>query len=182
MKTLDVKRFLYADGMARERHDDAVDRFVAQWAHERPDLDLAPMAVIGRLGRLSALGTAVIEAGLARHGLKLGEFDVLASLRRAGQPYELTPGALIRQLMLSSGAMTNRLDRLEENGLVQRAPDPADRRGVIVRLTPEGHKVVDEAVTDHVATEAGLLQPLSASERATLDRLLRKLLGPLDPH
>ena len=181
MKSLDVKRSSTLSLMARQQNEDAVDRFVAQWARERPDLDLAPMALIGRLGRLSALGTAVIEAGLAKHGLKLGEFDVLASLRRAGKPYELTPGALIRQLMLSSGAMTNRLDRLESNGLVQRAPDPADRRGVIVRLTPEGHKVVDDAVTDHVTTEAGLLEPLSASERAALDRLLRKLLEPLDP-
>jgi DNA-binding MarR family transcriptional regulator len=166
--------------VARTDPEDAVDRFVAQWSRERPDLELAPMALVGRLGRLNALGTAVVEAGLARSGLKLGEFDVLASLRRAGAPYELTPGALVRQLMLSSGAMTNRLDRLEASGLVQRLPDPDDRRGVIVRLTPEGRDVVDRAVTDHVATEATLLGPLSASERATLDRLLRKLLRPLD--
>jgi DNA-binding MarR family transcriptional regulator len=160
---------------------DAVDQIVAQWAAVRPDLALAPMALVGRLGRLAALGTAVIEAGLARHGLKLGEFDVLASLRRAGDPPELTPGALVRQLMLSSGAMTNRIDRLEAAGLVTRRPDPADRRGVVVALTDEGRALVDRAVVDHLATEAELLAPLSANEQATLDRLLRKLLGPLGP-
>jgi DNA-binding MarR family transcriptional regulator len=167
--------------MARPEQPDAVDRFVAQWAAARPDLELEPMALVGRLGRLTALGTAVVEAGLARHGLKLGEFDVLASLRRAGEPYELTPGALVRQLMLSSGAMTNRIDRLEAAGWVRRAPDPTDRRGVVVALTAAGLALVDRAVTDHVETEAGLLAPLTAAERGTLDRLLRKLLTPLDP-
>jgi DNA-binding MarR family transcriptional regulator len=160
--------------------EDAVDRVIGQWRQARPDLDLEPMALIGRLGRLSLLGTAVIEAGLAEHGLKLGEFDVLASLRRSGAPFELTPGALIRQLMLSSGAMTNRIDRLEAAGLVRRLPDPNDRRGVIVALTAAGRRLVDRAVTDHVENEARLLEPLNARERATLDRLLRKLTAPLE--
>jgi DNA-binding MarR family transcriptional regulator len=160
---------------------DAVDRFVEQWARERPDLDLAPMALIGRLGRLAGLGTAVIETNLNEHGLKLGEFDVLASLRRSGAPYELTPGALLRQLMLSSGAMTNRLDRLQAAGLVRRRPDPDDRRGVVVSLTAAGRTLIDRVVVDHLATEARLLEPLSATERATLDRLLRKLLHGLEP-
>jgi DNA-binding MarR family transcriptional regulator len=164
----------------REPEQDAVDRIVAQWARERPGLDLEPMALVGRLGRLAALGTAVVESGLAAHGLKLGEFDVLASLRRAGKPYELTPGALVRQLLLSSGAMTNRLDRLEAAGLVARRPDPDDRRGVVVSLTPAGRALVDRAVIDHLATEADILAPLSANERTVLDRLLRKLLAGLE--
>jgi DNA-binding MarR family transcriptional regulator len=166
--------------MAPAASEDAVDRFVAQWRRERPDLDLAPMAVVGRLGRLAALATAVVEGELRRHGLKLGEFDVLASLRRAGAPFELTPGALIRQLMLSSGAMTNRLDRLEAAGLVARRPDPDDRRGVVVALTPAGRSLIDAAVADHVANEARLLAPLTATELDTLDSLVRKLLAPID--
>jgi DNA-binding MarR family transcriptional regulator len=167
--------------VARDDAPDAVDRFVAQWRRERPDLDLAPMAIVGRLGRLTTLGTAVIEDTLQTHGLKLGEFDVLASLRRAGSPYALTPGSLLRQLMLSSGAMTNRIDRLEAAGWVTRRPDPDDRRGVIVTLTPAGLALVDRAVTDHLAAEERLLAPLRASERATLDRLVRKLVAPLEP-
>lgn len=159
---------------------DAVDRLIAQWARVRPDLDLAAMGTVGRLGRLVALGTPHVEAGLARHGLTTGEFDVLASLRRGGEPYTLTPTALARALMLSPAAMTNRLDRLAAAGLVDRRLDPDNRRSVLVTLTAEGLARVDAAVTDHVATEDALLAGLSADDRRALDDLLRRLLVSLE--
>src|SRR5690349_2401527 len=112
------------------------------------------MATIGRLGRLHALAGRSIEDVFATHGLNAGEFDVLAALRREGDPFVLTPSALARTLMLSPAGMTNRLDRLVERGLVDRRADPDDRRSVLVALTPEGRRVVDAAVTDHVANEA----------------------------
>ena len=160
---------------------DHVDALVAQWREQRPDLDLAPMATIGRLGRLHALASARIEAVLREHGLGIGEFDVLAALRRAGEPFAMAPSALARLVMLTAAGMTNRVDRLVAAGLVEREPDPDDRRSVVVRLTPEGRALVDAAVTDHVANEARLLEPLSERERETLDRLVRKLLSGLEP-
>jgi len=161
---------------------DPVDSFVAQWRVERPDLPddrLDAMATIARLGRLYALAGREIDATFAEHGLLLGEFDVLAALRRSGEPFELTPSVLVRQLMLSSSAMTNRLDRLEERDLIRRRPDPTDRRGVIVTLTPEGRRIVDAAVTDHVETEARILAPLDATQLRQLDDLVRALIGGL---
>ncbi len=155
---------------------DAVDRIVAQWKKVRPDLDLRPMAVVGRLGRLAAVVTRTVEAKLGEHGLSLGEFDVLATLRRAGAPYQLTPSELARTVMLSPGAMTNRLDRLEERGLVERVLDREDRRSFIVGLTKKGLALVDAAVGDHVANEKALLSPLTQAEQAQLDQLMRKLL------
>lgn len=155
---------------------DAVDLIVSQWKKERPDLDLRPMALVGRFGRVAAILGRAIDAQLAEHELNTGEFDVLAALRRAGGPYELTPTALARAMMLSPGAMTNRLDRLEQRGLIERVLDKSDRRSFIVRLTRKGLLWVDTAVTDHVANEKKLLSPLTASEQATFDHLLRKLL------
>jgi len=157
-----------------------VDALVAQWREQRPDLDLAPMATIGRLGRLHALASARIESVLREHGLGIGEFDVLAALRRAGEPFAMAPSALARLVMLTAAGMTNRVDRLVAAGLVEREPDPDDRRSVVVRLTPEGRALVDGAVTDHVANEARLLEPLSERERETLDRLVRKLVAGLE--
>ena len=157
-----------------------MDALVEQWRRQRPDLDLAPMATIGRLGRLHALASNRIEAVLREHGLGIGEFDVLAALRRAGEPYAMPPSALARLVMLTAAGMTNRVDRLVAAGLVEREPDPDDRRSVVVRLTAEGRKVVDAAVTDHVANEARLLEPLGERERETLDRLVRKLLAALE--
>ncbi|GAA3244627.1 MarR family transcriptional regulator [Pseudonocardia petroleophila] len=158
---------------------DAVDRVIAQWRRERPDLDLAAMATIGRLGRLAALARPLVEAGLAPHGLTTGEFDVLAALRRAGEPFTLTPTVLARTLVLSPAAMTHRLDRLEAAGAVTRELDRGNRRSVPVTLTPEGRARVDAAVTDHVATEERLLAALSRPDRDLLDDLLRRLLAGL---
>jgi DNA-binding MarR family transcriptional regulator len=155
---------------------DLVDEILDQWKRECPDLDCKPMAVFGRLNRLDRVSNAAIEARLGEHGLSRGEFDVLATLRRGGEPYTLAPTALARWMMLSSAAMTNRVDRLEAAGLVERRPDPGDRRGVLVALTPDGKRVVDAAVADHVDNERRLLEPLTKEDQQTLNALLRKLL------
>jgi DNA-binding MarR family transcriptional regulator len=159
---------------------DHVDVLIEQWARERPDLELAPMATIGRLGRLNALAGRSIEAVFAEHGLTVGEFDVLAALRRAGEPFAAKPIDLARMMMLTPAGMTNRVDRLEAAGLVERESDPTDRRVSRVVLTAAGRALVDEAVTDHVANEARLLEPLTAAERRALDTILRKLLAQFD--
>ena len=161
---------------------DQVDELIAQWRRERADLDpeLGAMATIGRLGRFVALAGRRIDAVFAAHGLTTGEFDVLAALRRAGQPHVMTPTALARTLMLSPAGMTNRVDRLEAAGHIARRPDPADRRSSLVVLTPAGRDVVDAAVTEHVANEAHLLAPLDAGQRAALDDMLRALLAPFE--
>ncbi|MFP5320552.1 MAG: MarR family winged helix-turn-helix transcriptional regulator [Acidimicrobiia bacterium] len=160
---------------------DPVDELIEQWRRERPDLDLAPMATIGRMGRVMARLGASIEACFARHGLTTGDFDVLAALRRAGAPHVLRPTDLARQLMLSPAGMTNRLDRLEAAGMVERRPDPDDRRSWLITLSAKGLEVVDAAVTEHVANEAALLEPLTASQRKALDAALRALLASVEP-
>ena len=160
-------------------HDDAVDELSDQWREQRPDLDLEELGSAGTVNRLARfLGhvAVALESGLAGYGLKLGEFDVLSSLRRAGPPYELSPGEMIRSLFLSSAAMTNRIDRLEAAGYVERRPHPDDGRGVIVRLTPAGKRVVDRAIVTHTTAEHRLLLGLDERERGQLDRLARKLL------
>lgn len=156
---------------------DHVDALVEQWAHERPDLDLAAMATFGRLGRLSTHVGRSVDDALARFGLNVGEFDVLATLRRQGPPFVMKPIELARLLMLSPAGMTNRLDRLEAAGWVTRRADVDDRRSSLVVLSDAGLDVVDHAVTAHVANEARLLAALSADERAALDRALRVLLA-----
>ncbi len=166
--------------MAISARPDHVDRLIEQWARERPDLDLEPMATIGRLGRLHALATRTIADVFAHHGLQIGEFDVLAALRRNGDPFVMKPTDLARVLMLSPAGMTNRVDRLEAAGWIERRNDPDDRRSSLVRLTDEGRQLVDRAVTDHVANEARLLEPLSPTERTSLDRALRTLLRQFD--
>lgn len=160
---------------------DHVDLVVRQWSEVRPDLELAPMATFGRLGRVITHATRAIDAAFAAHDLNVGEFDVLAALRRSGEPFTMTPTALARLVMLSPAGMTNRIDRLEAAGLVERRPDPGDRRSSLIVLTDSGRERVDAAVTDHVANEAGLLAGLSAAERRSLDDLLRKLLAGLEP-
>lgn len=160
---------------------DAVDRFVAAWRAERPDIELRAMATIGRLGRTSVLVRKLVESELARFDLAVADFDVLATLRRAGPPYSMTPTQLYKSLMLTSGTMTSRLDSLELRGLVARADDPGDRRGILVTLTPTGLKRVDAAVTAHVANEARILSALTKAEQTVLDDILRKLLVRLDP-
>ncbi len=155
---------------------DAVDQMLDAWRAVRPDLDLEPMGTFGRLGRLHLTAGRAIEATFEEHGLSTGEFDVLAALRRAGAEQARTPGELSRTLMLSPGGMTNRIDRLEEMGLVRREPAPDDRRSLRVVLTDDGRAKVDEAVTAHVANEARLLAALTKEQRAALDDALRTLL------
>lgn len=155
---------------------DPIDRLIEQWRRERPDLELDAMATFGRLGRLHAVANSSIEAVFADHGLTIADFDVLAALRRSGDPFVLRPTDLSRQLMLSPAGMTSRLDRLAEAGLVDRSPDPEDRRSWLVRLSTEGRRKVDAAVTDHVANEERLLASLTSRQRRALDDALRTLL------
>lgn len=156
---------------------DSVDRLLSEWARERPDLDMAPLAVMARLMRLSALATRRAEAWLAPLGLSWESFSLLVTLRRAGPPYQQRPGALLQDSLLSSGAMTNRIDRVEEMGLVLRMRDPHDGRGVIVQLTPQGLELADLAIELHMAGWKELLAGLPEAKRATLTRLLAQLLG-----
>jgi DNA-binding MarR family transcriptional regulator len=161
---------------------DAVDRLIDQWRAVRPDLAeaLPAMATIGRIGRLHQLARAQIEAVLGGHGLSIGEFDVLAALRRSGEPYALRPIDLARTLMLSPAGMTSRLDVLEQPGWIGRRHDRIDRRSIIVELTPAGLELVDTAVTAHVANEERILSALSAKQRTNLDAILRQLLASLE--
>ena len=156
---------------------DHVDRILEQWNRERPDLDVAPMGLLGRIARLRTHLAREVEQTLAAHGLNSATFDVLATLRRSGPPYALSPGDLLATTMVSSGTMTNRLDQLEKAGLVARTHNPEDRRSVIIALTEKGRAVVDEAVTAHVANQHRLVETLSSEERKQLDGLLRTFLG-----
>ena len=160
--------------------DDHVDEILAQWRRERPDLDVAPLGLYGRLFRVVHLSDDTLAKGLTQYGLQPGWFDLLAALRRAGAPYELNPTQLMRATLLSSSGMTKRLDRMEAAGMVERRPDPNDRRGTLVRLTRRGKSVIDRAVETHVANEERLLGALSAADRRTLDRLLKNLLIELE--
>jgi DNA-binding MarR family transcriptional regulator len=159
---------------------DEVDRIVAAWRRERPDLDVSPLEVLSRVDRLSRHLDRARRAAFAAHGLDAWAFDVLAALRRAGAPYQLSPGQLVTQTLVTSGTMTNRVDRLAAQGLVQRLPDPGDRRGVIVRLTDTGRARVDAAVEDLVRREHGLLAALSDDDRDGLVATLRALVRPFD--
>ena len=161
-------------------HDDAIDEIVAQWRKLRSDLDLRAMALIGRLGRVAGIVQREVGAVLATYDLSIPDFDVLATLRRAGPPHRLKPTQFYKTLMLTSGTITNRLDRLEERELIERLDDPDDRRGTLVALTAKGKALVDQAVAEHVANETRLLESLTKSDRAELDRLLRKLLAGLE--
>jgi DNA-binding MarR family transcriptional regulator len=159
---------------------DHVERILAQWKRERPDLDTAPMGTLGRIARLRAHLSREIDAELGRHGLAGPSFDVLATLRRSGAPYRLSPGELLASSMVTSGTMTNRIDQLEKAGLVERIDNPEDRRGVWIQLTAKGLSVVDEAVTGHVANQHRLVAALSKEEREALDGLLEKFLGSFE--
>ncbi|TYB41311.1 MarR family winged helix-turn-helix transcriptional regulator [Actinomadura chibensis] len=158
---------------------DAVDAILAQWGRERPDLDVSPMGVIGRISRAQLLLGRELRAFFAAHGLENWEFDVLATLRRSGAPYELTAGALLKTAMVTSGAITNRIDRLEARGLVERVRDTGDRRSVRIRLTPRGRETVDAVVGPHVANEERLLAALGTDGRERLADALRTLLESL---
>ena len=157
---------------------DEVDELIEAWARERADLDLAPVAVFSRISRLARHLDLARRDAFTRHGIESWEFDVLAALRRAGSPYELSPGRLLRETLVTSGTMTNRVDRLAARGYVERYPDPADRRGVIVRLTPEGKAAVDGAFEELLAAETALIADLPDRDRTRLAALLRSLLAP----
>jgi DNA-binding MarR family transcriptional regulator len=159
---------------------DEVDRIVAAWQRERPDLDVAPIEVLSRVSRLARHLDRARSAAFTEHDLESWEFDVLSALRRAGAPYELSPGQLVTQTLVTSGTMTNRVDRLTARGLVLRLPDPHDRRGVIVRLTEAGRRTVDDAFAGLLDRERDLLASLSAADRARLADLLRQLVSPFD--
>lgn len=153
---------------------------IAQWRKERPDLDPSPMAVLGRLAEAALLiARDRLEPLFAAFGLGAGEFDVLATLRRSGAPYALTPTALYEATMISSGGMTNRIDRLETAGLAKRRSHPTDRRGALVALTDNGLALIDAAVGAHVDNERAILASLTTREQAELDRLLTKLIASL---
>lgn len=155
---------------------DEVDGLVEAWRRERPDLDLGPLEVLSRVSRLNHHLDRARRTAFSEHGIELWEFDVLAALRRAGSPYELSPGRLIRETLVTSGTMTNRVDRLEQRGFVTRMPDPSDRRGVLVRLTPAGRSAVDGALDGLLTREADLLAALDDEDREQLAGLLRSLV------
>jgi DNA-binding MarR family transcriptional regulator len=160
---------------------DHVDTVISQWAAERPELDTRPFAIVGRIGRAAHLLDTAVEEALAAHGLSRWSWDVLTALRRSGPPYRLTPTSLYRSLMRSSGAISNRLNRLERQGLIRRVPDPADGRGVMVELTPAGRRLVDRVIAEHLENERRLVAGLSRAEQRELGGLLRKLLLSLEP-
>lgn len=155
---------------------DHVDLVLGQWHAQRPDLDVSPMAVIGRLGRLARLMDVELGKTFAKHGLDRASFDVLATLRRSAPPHRLTPTELMRASMVTSGAVTQRLDRLEARGLVARTPNEHDGRGVVVALTDAGRELIDQVLPDHLATENRLLSALSAEERTALADTLKQVL------
>jgi len=160
---------------------DEVDRIVEAWQRERPDLDVAPLTILSRLLRLARHLDLARGSAFAEHDLEGWGFDVLSALRREGAPYQLSPGQLVAQTLVTSGTMTNRVDRLAARGLVSRGPDPSDRRGVKVTLTTAGRTVVDAAMADLLDRERILLNQLSPSEQGHLAELLRQLLSPFEP-
>jgi DNA-binding MarR family transcriptional regulator len=155
---------------------DHVDRLLEQWAVARPDLDASPMGVIGRLSRLARIIDIELNRTFSKHDLDRSSFDVLATLRRSNPEHCLTPAELMRSSMVTSGAVTQRLDRLEARGLVSRTPSATDGRGVRVALTREGLALIDRALPDHIANEERILASLSKSEREALADTLRGLL------
>lgn len=154
---------------------DHVDEILRQWRSERPELDTSSMGLIGRFSRVSAQFAAEMDKTFRVFGLNAAGFDVLATLRRSGAPFALSPGDLIAATMVTSGTMTNRIDRLSEAGLVERIKNPEDSRSALVRLTPRGRDLIDKAVEAHVETQQRLLEPLDARDRQGLVKILRKL-------
>jgi DNA-binding MarR family transcriptional regulator len=159
---------------------DEVDDLVVAWRAQRPDLDVEPMQVLSRISRLARHLDIARRGAFADHGLESWEFDVLSALRRQGPPFQLTPGALLRATLVTSGTMTNRIDRLAAAGLVRREPDPRDKRGVLVTLTDQGRQSVDAALADLLQRERVLLAGLNTADRRRLADLMRILLAPFD--
>ena len=160
---------------------DGVDRILEQWARERPELDTEAMGICGRIYRIAKAVGDTQEATYAQFGMTRADFDVLATLRRAGEPFTLSPTALSASMMLTSGGVTGRLDRLERAGLITRSPDPNDRRGTLVTLTPRGRQLIDDAVPAGLRRQQEALAALSPAKRRQLDSLLRQLLSALTP-
>jgi DNA-binding MarR family transcriptional regulator len=159
---------------------DDVDGLVQAWRRERPDLDVTPLEVLSRVLRLARHLDLARRTAFDGHGLEVWEFDVLAALRRAGPPYTMSPSQLLTQTLVSSGTMTNRIDRLAARRLVERRPDPDDGRSIQVHLTSAGRDRVDDAMADLLSREREILAPLTARQRATLAALLRTLVAPFD--
>jgi len=159
---------------------DRVDKILAQWNRERPELEVGPMGLIGRISRLSLILRTEMERTWAKFDLNPASFDVLATLRRSGPPYRLSPGDLIASTMVTSGTMTNRIDKLVAAGLVERTPNPEDGRGFLIGLSGKGFSLIDEAVTAHVETQRRLLAVLTEGERTQLDGALRAFLEKID--
>jgi DNA-binding MarR family transcriptional regulator len=159
---------------------DQVDRILAQWRRERPELDVGPMGLLGRLQRVARHLSREVERNLARHGLTGASFDVLATLRRAGAPYRLSAGEMLATAMITSGTLTSRLDGLEEAGLITRAQNPADGRGVLITLTERGLALVEETVATHVARQHALVAALAPEDRRALDWLLGRWLAAFE--
>ncbi|MEQ9489915.1 MAG: MarR family transcriptional regulator [Alphaproteobacteria bacterium] len=159
---------------------DHVDKVLAQWRAERPDLDVGPMGVIGRIKRISASLLREMEKTWELHGLNAASFDVLATLRRSGPPYTLSPGDLMAWTMVTSGTMTNRIDQLVKSGHVSRVSNPDDGRSILISLTDQGFETIEAAVTDHVATQHRLTRGLSKRDQEALNHLLVKLETPAD--
>ncbi|MER6349292.1 MarR family transcriptional regulator [Streptomyces sp. NPDC001532] len=159
---------------------DHVARIQAEWRRQRPDVDTSPQGVIGRLHRLADRLTGELRLVYDRYGLSEGEFDVLCALRRAGEPYERAPGELAAHTMVTTGAMTKRIDRLERAGLVTRRRSDDDQRGRIVALTEPGREVIDQAFTDHMRNEHRLLDLLTPAEAETLESLLTTWLSRME--
>jgi DNA-binding MarR family transcriptional regulator len=192
--SLDVKRYARAMASASQPASggeaisagsgppgsDEVDEIVARWQSERPDLDVSPLQVLSRVSRLARHLDRARRAAFAAHGLEIWEFDVLSALRRQGPPYQLSPGALLHATLVTSGTMTNRIDRLTAKGLVSRRPDPQDKRGVLVQLTEAGLRTVDDAFAELLAGEEALLTGLDEGQQEQLAGLLRILLVPFD--
>jgi len=163
-----------------DRSRDEVCGVVAAWRRERPDLDVAPLEVLSRVSRLARHLNLARRTTFAAHGLETWGFDVLSALRRQGSPYRLSPGALLTETLVTSGTMTNRIDRLEDAGLVRRLPSPDDRRGVLVELTDAGRERVDAAMVALLDAERVLLTGLNSDDMGTLANLLQRVLAPMD--
>jgi DNA-binding MarR family transcriptional regulator len=159
---------------------DRIDKILEQWRRERPDLDTTAMGLLGRLRNLALHLSREMEKTFGRFNLNAANFDVLATLRRSGEPYTLSPSDLMETMMVSSGTMTNRIDQLERAGLVARSQNPDDGRSFLISLTPKGFELIDAAVTAHVETQKRLISTLSEGERKALDRLLRNYLADLE--
>ncbi|HEJ9484816.1 MarR family transcriptional regulator [Proteus sp. GOKU] len=159
---------------------DRIDKITKQWQRERPDLDISPMGLIGRLGNITLHLSREMEKVFSQFGLNTSSFDVLATLRRAGDPYTLSPGEMLSTLMVTSGTMTNRIDQLEKAGWVIRKVNPEDGRGFLVSLTPEGLELINQVIEAHVENQKRLVSGLSQQEQQALNQLLKVFLNTLE--